>query len=343
MNVKLIPPNVTLALLPVTFREIQVPRDSECNSMCINTAVRGSVACGQRLTDSQCVCTNVKLHKAVLTCILENCTVQDFRNFEDLECSTTISSGGDSNIFESPPITSSGSSITTDPLPVGPTVTIATSTSTSISTFILTPASSPSSIARPSNGSFTFLPTTVGNSVFVTATPTSALPSSRSHLGIGAVVGISLFTGALVMCLLLLGLFSYLKLKQHTHPVLSACVHRFTAGSPLVFQRSPESMDSDTLLVFGSQQHVVGLENRIFSPSSTGSANAWDDWEFGPYIFGPQVEHPRSYRYEADGGVRLAGGRPGEVVPDIIDGFRISDELTLPPLYSSHFGEAECV
>ena len=117
----------------------------------------------------------------------------------------------------------------------------------------------------------------------------------------------------------------------------------YRIGSTLVFQRSSESMDSDTLLVFRPQQHVVGLENGIFSPTSPTSANAWDDWKFGSHISRPRSEQPRNYLQETDGGVRLAGERHGEVanVSAIMGRYRISDESTLPPPYSSHFGEAE--
>ena len=110
-----------------------------------------------------------------------------------------------------------------------------------------------------------------------------------------------------------------------------------------MFQHSSESMDSDTLLVFRPQQRVMALENRIFSPTSPAGANAWDDWKCRSHISCPHAERPRSYRYETNGGVRLAGGRPGEVVSNIIEGYSNSDESTLPPPYSSHFGEAECV
>ena len=111
-----------------------------------------------------------------------------------------------------------------------------------------------------------------------------------------------------------------------------------------MFQHSSESMDSDTLLVFRPQQRVMGLENGIFSPTSPASANAWDDQKCGSHIIScPHAEQPGSYPYETDGGVRLAGGRPGEAVSDIIEGYSNSGESTLPPPYASHVGEAECV
>ncbi|PIL28572.1 hypothetical protein GSI_08613 [Ganoderma sinense ZZ0214-1] len=59
----------------------------------------------------------------------------------------------------------------------------------------------------------------------------------------------------------------------------------------------------------------------------------------------PIVEEPisappgRDLRHEMDGGRRLAGGRPGEPVTDDLDHDAMSEGSTLPPPYSSHFGE----
>ena len=50
------------------------------------------------------------------------------------------------------------------------------------------------------------------------------------------------------------------------------------------------------------------------------------------------VERRRSPRYEVDGGVRLAGGRVGEVLADDLDQDSTVGGSTFPPPYSSHFG-----
>ena len=55
---------------------------------------------------------------------------------------------------------------------------------------------------------------------------------------------------------------------------------------------------------------------------------------------GRGVEQRRAPRYETDGGVRVAGGRAGEVVAVEDDRYTLRSEgSTLPPPYSSHFGE----
>lgn len=50
------------------------------------------------------------------------------------------------------------------------------------------------------------------------------------------------------------------------------------------------------------------------------------------------VENNRGLRYETDGGVRLAGGRVGEVATEECDS--MSEGSTLPPPYSSDFGDS---
>ena len=50
------------------------------------------------------------------------------------------------------------------------------------------------------------------------------------------------------------------------------------------------------------------------------------------------VEQSSVPRYEADGGVRMVGGRVGEVVAVNSDQLSTSEGSTLPPPYSSHFG-----
>ena len=50
------------------------------------------------------------------------------------------------------------------------------------------------------------------------------------------------------------------------------------------------------------------------------------------------IDRRRSARYEVDGGVRLAGGRVGEVVMDDLDRESTVGGSTFPPPYSSHFG-----
>ncbi|KAM5541314.1 hypothetical protein V8D89_004868 [Ganoderma adspersum] len=55
------------------------------------------------------------------------------------------------------------------------------------------------------------------------------------------------------------------------------------------------------------------------------------------------AENRRAPRYETDGGVRLAGGRAGEVAMDNCDRDEQNTSeggYTLPPPYSSDFGEA---
>ena len=58
-----------------------------------------------------------------------------------------------------------------------------------------------------------------------------------------------------------------------------------------------------------------------------------------PVASSRRVEHRRNPRHETDGGVRLAGGRLGEVDADELDqdGMSESEGSTLPPPYSSHF------
>ncbi|KAM5546283.1 hypothetical protein V8D89_000409 [Ganoderma adspersum] len=81
--------------------------------------------------------------------------------------------------------------------------------------------------------------------------------------------------------------------------------------------------------------------DRTAAPSDSGAST--DDSE-SPIVGTPVpppiyiVERRRSQRYEVDGGVRLAGGRVGEVlVDDLVQG-STADGSTLPPPYSSHFG-----
>ncbi|KAM5546325.1 hypothetical protein V8D89_000451, partial [Ganoderma adspersum] len=54
---------------------------------------------------------------------------------------------------------------------------------------------------------------------------------------------------------------------------------------------------------------------------------------------GRGIGRHRDPRHEMDGGVRLAGGRLGEVAVDDLDQDGMSESSTLPPPYSSHFGE----
>lgn len=52
-------------------------------------------------------------------------------------------------------------------------------------------------------------------------------------------------------------------------------------------------------------------------------------------------EQNRVPRYETDGGMRLAGGRPGLVPADDFDRHTVSENgSTLPPPYSSDFGDS---
>ena len=83
------------------------------------------------------------------------------------------------------------------------------------------------------------------------------------------------------------------------------------------------------------------LRNRTAAPSSRERANEGENTEAEvPVFFVPVVEHERSsQRQEMDGEVRLAGGRVGEVAVNGLDQYSTSDLSTLPPPYSSHFGE----
>ncbi len=51
----------------------------------------------------------------------------------------------------------------------------------------------------------------------------------------------------------------------------------------------------------------------------------------------PDAEYRRIRRHETDGGVRLAGGRAQEAA---FDQYSMSDGSTLPPPYSSDFGDS---
>lgn len=55
------------------------------------------------------------------------------------------------------------------------------------------------------------------------------------------------------------------------------------------------------------------------------------------------IEHRQVPLHEADGGVRLAGGRVGEDLAGDFDQRSASDGSTLPPPYSSHFGDTRYV
>ncbi|PIL28533.1 hypothetical protein GSI_08571 [Ganoderma sinense ZZ0214-1] len=51
------------------------------------------------------------------------------------------------------------------------------------------------------------------------------------------------------------------------------------------------------------------------------------------------AEHRRERRRETDAGARLAGGRAGEIaILEDLDQYSVSEGSTLPPAYSSHFG-----
>lgn len=83
------------------------------------------------------------------------------------------------------------------------------------------------------------------------------------------------------------------------------------------------------------------LRNRTAAPSSRERASEGENAEVGvPMSFVPAVGHERlSQQREMDGGVRIAGGRAREIVANGLDQYSTSDLSTLPPPYSSRFGE----
>ena len=88
------------------------------------------------------------------------------------------------------------------------------------------------------------------------------------------------------------------------------------------------------------------LRNRNFNRTIAPSSRARTDVLENPRAEDPVppsvqvVERCESPRYEVDGGVRLAGGRVGEVPPDDLDELDTVNGSTLPPPYSSHYGAA---
>ena len=88
------------------------------------------------------------------------------------------------------------------------------------------------------------------------------------------------------------------------------------------------------------------LRNRNFNRTVAPSSRARTDVPENPGAEDPvppsiqAAERCESLCYEVDGGVRLAGGRVGEVLADDLDGHDTVNGLTLPPPYSSHYGAA---
>ena len=82
------------------------------------------------------------------------------------------------------------------------------------------------------------------------------------------------------------------------------------------------------------------MRNRIVPTSRRGHLDLREDSAVeAPASSVNRVEQRRGARHETDGGVRIAGGRVGEAVGLDTDQFSTSKSSTLPPPYSSHFGE----
>ncbi len=102
--------------------------------------------------------------------------------------------------------------------------------------------------------------------------------------------------------------------------------------------------------VAASAGSVVELRHRVVLTPDGRMANGLADAVVGIPMSsgsGSLSSHHRGSRHETDGGVRLAGGRAGEVPPVADDSdsdqHSTSDGSSLPPPYSPHFVEAWCV
>lgn len=95
----------------------------------------------------------------------------------------------------------------------------------------------------------------------------------------------------------------------------------------------------------GLQHRPIAMSTAQGVPSLDDNVNATVEGSLSGDHGTETSESPPQYdSYDTDGGVRLAGGRPGEVSvegPGQRNAARISDGSTLPPPYSSHFGDSE--
>ena len=103
-----------------------------------------------------------------------------------------------------------------------------------------------------------------------------------------------------------------------------------------------ESVDT----VLETEKHLLAMRRSTSNP-----APAWcgpdgtEEIEVKPATEGIVIshrdaEHGGGPRRETDGGVRLAGGRAGEVTAEEFDRNRMSEGSTLPPEYCSEFGDS---
>ena len=91
---------------------------------------------------------------------------------------------------------------------------------------------------------------------------------------------------------------------------------------------------------FAPEKPLGRLENRRVVPTSPVHRLEDSPVVEASVPSGNGVEQRRLRRYETDGRVRVAGGRAGEVVAVEDDRYTLRSEgSTLPPPYSSHFGE----
>ena len=126
-----------------------------------------------------------------------------------------------------------------------------------------------------------------------------------------------------------------------------------SAGSLVAQASSVESSTMDHTAPVSSPRREgrPGASEKLLREwgNRTAAESMWDgvreqtDRTAVVHIFsGHRIEpHGRYTRYDTDGGVSLAGGRPREVRVDNADQRSTSDESTLPPPYSSDFGDSE--
>ena len=91
--------------------------------------------------------------------------------------------------------------------------------------------------------------------------------------------------------------------------------------------------------VYTSEKPLGRLTNGIIPTSGGGYVYRKEDSAVEvPVSSGYRVEQRRGPRHEADRGVRIAGGRVGEVIAADSDQFSTSEGSTLPLAYWPHFG-----
>ena len=142
-------------------------------------------------------------------------------------------------------------------------------------------------------------------------------------------------------------------------PTLASVNHTFDpTGESLIAQvSSMESITPDALTpVLRPRRASVNRpaapekllrerRNRTMAPSAPGGGHEQTDTsmvEITPISSGYGIDRSQGPRHETDGGVRLAVGRGGRVVADDSDrhsAVTSHGSDTLPPPYSSHFGE----